>query len=85
MNTADRSLAGLDIALRRRFSFREMPPRPDLLDDIRVEGINIGELLRTINSNVSRYCSIVIIAWVTPFLSRYGKTGLWVSWSEFFG
>lgn len=52
MNTADRSLAGLDIALRRRFTFKEMPPRPDLLDEIDVEDVNIGELLRTMNNRI---------------------------------
>ncbi|MGL6553679.1 McrB family protein [Aeromonas jandaei] len=53
MNTADRSLAGLDLALRRRFFFKEMPPRPDLLDTLYVEGIQIGELLRTINRRIT--------------------------------
>lgn len=52
MNTADRSLAGLDIALRRRFVFREMPPRPELLDDVEVEGLNIGQLLRVMNQRI---------------------------------
>lgn len=52
MNTADRSLTGLDIALRRRFTFKEMPAKPDLLDDVLVEGINIGQLLRIMNQRI---------------------------------
>nr|WP_081729176.1 AAA family ATPase [Pseudomonas sp. URMO17WK12:I4] len=52
MNTADRSLAGLDIALRRRFVFQEMPPRPELLDGVEVEGLNIGQLLRVMNQRI---------------------------------
>ncbi|MDD1980437.1 AAA family ATPase [Pseudomonas asiatica] len=52
MNTADRSLAGLDIALRRRFVFQEMPPRPELLDGVDVEGLSIGQLLRVMNQRI---------------------------------
>lgn len=52
MNTADRSLAGLDIALRRRFEFREMPPKPELLDGVLVGGVNVGQMLRVMNQRI---------------------------------
>ncbi|MFW2011110.1 McrB family protein [Acinetobacter nosocomialis] len=66
MNSSDRSLTGLDVALRRRFTFIEMPPRPDLLKDkngqpiqinaVNQEGVNmsvnISELLTVINQRI---------------------------------
>ena len=52
MNTTDRSLAGLDIALRRRFSFVELPPLPGLLDGINIGPINVGKMLRSINERI---------------------------------
>ncbi|MFW1810923.1 McrB family protein [Acinetobacter ursingii] len=52
MNSSDRSLTGLDIALRRRFTFIEMPPQPNLLKDVSVEGINIERLLTVINQRI---------------------------------
>lgn len=52
MNTADRSLAGLDVALRRRFVFKEMMPNPSLLNDVVVEGIDIGKLLAVMNRRI---------------------------------
>ncbi|MBW3808338.1 AAA family ATPase [Aeromonas hydrophila] len=56
MNTADRSLAGLDIALRRRFVFEEMPPRAELLDGVVIEEqghkVDVGRLLRTLNQRI---------------------------------
>jgi len=52
MNTADRSLASLDVALRRRFVFTSMPPQPELLDDTVVDGIVVGQLLRIMNQRI---------------------------------
>jgi len=51
MNTADRSIALLDIALRRRFEFEEMPPLYRVLDRS-IEGVHLGTLLRTINERL---------------------------------
>ncbi|SFE62263.1 McrB family protein [Spirosoma endophyticum] len=50
MNTTDRSIALLDIALRRRFSFREMLPDPTMLSTI--DGVDLAQLLRTINERI---------------------------------
>ena len=52
MNTADRSLAGMDIALRRRFKFVEMPPRPELLQDVVIQGIKVADLLTEMNRRI---------------------------------
>lgn len=52
MNTADRSIALLDTALRRRFSFVEMMPDSGVLDGIEVEGISISSLLITLNRRI---------------------------------
>ena len=52
MNTADRSLAVLDTALRRRFAFVEMMPDYKVLKDITVDGIKMDELLRRLNERI---------------------------------
>lgn len=52
MNTADKSLAQVDIALRRRFEFTEMMPKHELLSDVFVKGIDIAKLLKTINQRI---------------------------------
>lgn len=52
MNTADRSLAMMDTALRRRFDFVEMMPKPELFTGKTVKSINLQELLTKLNERI---------------------------------
>ena len=52
MNTADRSIQLLDTALRRRFDFVEMMPKPELISD-NVEGVNCKRMLEEMNKRIT--------------------------------
>lgn len=62
MNTADRSIEALDTALRRRFSFVEKPPVPELIRNEGksgkvngiVNGIDLQKVLETINDRIEK-------------------------------
>lgn len=54
MNTADRSIALLDIALRCRFPFRGLMPNPSVLSSD-VDGVNLQNLLHTINERIEYF------------------------------
>lgn len=59
MNTADRSIALMDTALRRRFKFTEMMPDPEVLESLGVgtivvgeEELNVARMLDVINERI---------------------------------
>ena len=52
MNTADRSIALLDKALRRRFGFVECMPDSAILDDTTLQGVPLGRWLDSVNRSI---------------------------------
>ncbi len=52
MNTADRSLATVDIALRRRFVFVEIEPDSSNLEGVEIAGVDVAKLLDTMNARI---------------------------------
>lgn len=54
MNTADRSVVALDNALRRRFSFIEMMPAPEVIEQPAGLDVDLRQLLITINGRIER-------------------------------
>jgi len=62
MNTADRSIEALDTALRRRFSFKQMLPNPNLIvtegklkdNDGFIDELDLSLILETINMRIEK-------------------------------
>jgi len=56
MNTADRSVEALDTALRRRFSFIELNPNPEILSasNYACTGIDLSKLLTAVNARLEK-------------------------------
>ncbi|RZS81209.1 McrB family protein [Pigmentiphaga kullae] len=53
MNTADRSVATMDVALRRRFRFVECPPQPELISNSPALGpIDLRKLMTRLNDRL---------------------------------
>lgn len=54
MNTSDRNIAFLDLAIRRRFAFIRLSPNYDFLSEsVKLENYDVGNILRVINRRIS--------------------------------
>ncbi|NTJ51522.1 AAA domain-containing protein [Agrobacterium rhizogenes] len=52
MNTVDRSLTSIDMALRRRFVFEEVEPETTQLEGVEIAGVDLAQLLTVMNARI---------------------------------
>ena len=76
MNTADRSLAHIDTALRRRFRFQELMPDPSLLTKVQVDDIvvDLEKLLGAMNRRIEAIFDREHMIGHAYFLRNKGET-----------
>lgn len=85
MNTADRSVEALDTALRRRFSFYEMPPNYSLQElNYQIAGHNAADILRTINMRIERLLDKDHLIGHSYFMKRKNEDAISVIETAFF-
>ncbi|MDD5022033.1 MAG: AAA family ATPase [Endomicrobiaceae bacterium] len=52
MNTADKSIALVDVALRRRFAFTEMMPKAELIEE-NIDGVRLQTVFKALNKKIT--------------------------------
>jgi len=87
MNTADRSIESLDTALRRRFSFKEMIPIPNLITTEGkskgvVDGIDLVKMLQKMNGRIEKLIDKDHQIGHSYFLDVLSKEGLELSFKD---
>lgn len=84
MNSSDRNIAFLDLAIRRRFAFMELYPNYELLSSItEYRNFDLGDVLKTINNRImAALGKEELLLGHSYFLSDYVKNGDKYVWTD---
>jgi 5-methylcytosine-specific restriction protein B len=76
MNTADRSIAMMDLALRRRFRFIECPPDSEAIVPAKVGNVDVPQLLRRLNDRLEYLLDRDHVIGHAPFIGLHSVAEL---------